>query len=179
MTSRKLARRVGALALLTALATFQTANAATATSLYVGFCPLYAPCPPGPAQVVVGQAFTFFVDALDADKQFATDYTNTVTITTNTGVVATLPPPEAAPDNAMLAFSATIDQLPAGSSNPALVTITATDNNGLTGSMQFPVSLAQQTDPTPALSSAIKLMLGGTLVALALIALRKRRCSRL
>jgi hypothetical protein len=169
--------RVGALALITALAAFQTANAATATSLSVGFCSVTrAPCPQSNPQVIVGQPFYFWVVALDANSGFATDYTSTITITTNAGVVATLPPPQAASDNAILEFSATIDQLPTGSGNPALVTIVATDSNGLTASMQIPLGAPQQTIvSTPALLPIAELTLAGVLGALGLVALRKRR----
>jgi hypothetical protein len=153
------------------------ANAAPATSLAIQSCfPLYAPCP----FVVhtLGQPFSIWVFAVDANNQLATNYLNTVSIGSTADV--TLPPPHAftAADNAAFAFTMTVNSLPAGSDNPAQVPVTATDASALTGNgLLFVAPALPLPPPAPSLSAAMQVSLGMLLGLLALLSLRARRRS--
>jgi hypothetical protein len=122
-----------------------SANAAPATHFIVSPCfPFLAPC----AYLIhaVGQPFSFGVFAVDGNNQLATNYTGTVSITSS-DFTASLPPPHtfAISDNSSFRFTLTINSLPVGGSNPAQVSVVATDGIGLTGSTPFPVAFAQPT----------------------------------
>jgi len=152
--------------------------AAPATQLSVSFCPVAPPTclpPPGVAYRV-GQPFSFFVLALDAFGNLATNYTGTVSIT-SIDPAAKLPSPYTytAADASARLFNITINSLPAGGGNPALVAVTASDTLGLTGTSSFEVFAGQPATAiaAPMLSTTIMLWLVAFVGLISLIRLRR------
>ncbi|MEO8803776.1 MAG: hypothetical protein ABI304_03485 [Rudaea sp.] len=119
-------------------------SAAPATQLVVNCVP--SPVPPPNTQCfnhVVGQPFTFWVAATDANFQIATSYTGMVRITSS-DPTAPLPPDHTftAADGGIFQFSFTFNSVTTGSV-PSLETISANDTaNALFGVRTFFVSLA-------------------------------------
>ena len=125
-----------------------------------------------------GQPFTFWVIAMDSTSGLATDYTGTVSITSS-DPTAILPSPHTftSADGSMFGFTITINSSPAGE---GIVSVTATDANGLTGSGGFLLGLQPPiVQPVPTLSTRLILLLGVLLSLIAMFSLRAadaRRC---
>ena len=156
-----------------------TVDAAPAVTLVVNCIPNPTP-PPGTTcfNHTLGQPFTFWVVAVDAANQLATNYTDTVSITSS-DPIAILPPPHAftAADGSVFEFTITIKSLPPGAGSPTFVQITATDANGLTGSQFFSIAFAQPSfvQAVPMLSAELELVLGLLLSLVAIFSLRSNR----
>lgn len=154
-------------------------NAAPAVALVVNCIPS-ASLPPGTCFThTSGQPFTFWVVAVDATNQLATDYTGTVSITSS-DPTATLPPDHTftQADGSLVAFAITLNSL--GPNNPPFQTVTATDSrNGLIGNQNFVVAAASSVAyPTPTLSTQGQLLLGALLFVLAIFSLRSRASAK-
>jgi hypothetical protein len=150
-----------------------SARAAPATFLGVTDCfPLGAPCAFRPH--TAGQPIDFWVYALDANYQIATDYVGTVSITSSDSK-AVLPASHTytAADNSVFQFTVTINSVPTGGGyavqGPAVV---ATDANGLTGSAQFFFFPTPVPEPAPTLSTEFALLLAALLGLASVISLR-------
>lgn len=149
------------------LGTSVSVYATPATRFIVNCIPAISP-PPGTQcfNHVVGQQFTLWVVAVDANGQLATNYAGTAHITSS-DPVATLPPDHTftANDGSLFQFALTFNSVTSGSV-PSPETITATDTaNGLSGVGTFFVSILQPSVSAPTLS-AISLLLLATFLNL-------------
>jgi hypothetical protein len=152
-------------------------NAAPAVTFRVNCIPSVF-LPPGTCfNHTLGQPFTFWVVAMDSTLGLAINYTGTVSITSS-DPTATLPSPHTftASDGSMFGFTITINSLPAGGGDSALVSVAATDANGLTGGGGFYFIAIPQPPivlPVPILSTELNLVLGVLLSAIAIFSLRR------
>src|SRR5262245_39645057 len=104
-----------------------TVSAAPATSLFINPCgPQAIPPPCLAVQHPLGQPVIFWVVALDAQRNLATNYSGTVTITSSDST-AILPPPHTftPSDGSVFAFTIIFNSL--GPGMPSTQSVTATD----------------------------------------------------
>ncbi len=147
------------------LGTSMSVVAAPATRFIVNCIPAIFPPPDTQCfNHVEGQPFNFWVVALDANGQLATNYAGTVHITSS-DPRATLPPDHTfnATDGSLFQFAFTFNSVTSGST-PSPETITATDaSNSLSGIGTFYVSAIQPSVAAPTLKTGSLLLLAAFL----------------
>ena len=166
--------RFSVIAALLLVGSMSCLHAAPASSLVISLCPTPG-CTPPPLVNLLGRPFSFYVFALDASGNPATNYANTVSISSSDHA-ATLPNPHSfvASDGAIFGFTLTFNSLPPGSHDSALLSVTATDSTNLTTTAQFFVErpLGVPVAQTPSLSALLQIALA---IFIVLIALGMRR----